>query len=528
MPGGIEYPLDLMEEVRAFACEELLQVSRGGNEVGGVLFGTRRDGLLRILTWRPIACEHAHGESFVLSANDRMNLAVQLELARQNADLKDLRPVGCFLSHLQAGVCLATSDVETYDAFFPESWQVALVICPKGERRAEAGFFFREAGGKLETKASYQPFELQPLPAARAPVSSAAPAAASPAVSKPEPVAPKPEPVAPKLEPAVPTKEEAPAAASPAVSKPEPVGPKPEPAPTKVEPAARPAARTREEAPAVFPAPLQPAVVSLALNPQADTKAEDTKAHAARPPDPAPIAVKPKPPAPENPAVPVPFDGFQTEERLPVKERWLWAVPILLAAGIAAFVLHERPITASNAIGLRATADAQTVRLAWDANSRAVRDSLGGEIDVSDGGASSKIPLSGDQLRAGKASYQPQSGDMDFEMIVYPADGQPIHDSTRMVVPGFKPATQPPQLLPADQAVSSGATAATKPDAPAVATPTDPAPAATDRALEQQVRDLRQELAKERARGDELQNLVRILENRLGVQGNAPDAAHQR
>ncbi len=563
MPGGIEYPLDLMEEVRAFACEELLQVSRGGNEVGGVLFGTRRDGLLRVLTWRPIACEHAHGESFVLSANDRMNLAVQLELARQNADLKDLRPVGCFLSHLQAGVCLATSDVETYDAFFPESWQVALVICPKGERRAEAGFFFREAGGKLETKASYQPFDLQPLPAARAPVSSAAPAAASPAmskpepvapkpepvapkvepaartreeapavaspaVSKPEPVAPKPEPVAPKLEPAVPTKEEAPAAASPAVSKPEPVGPKPEPAPTKVEPAARPAARTREEAPAVFPAPLQPAVVSLASNPQADTKAEDTKAHVARPPDPTPIAAKPKSPAQENPAVPVPFDGFQTEERLPAKERWLWAVPILLAAGIAAFVLYERPITASNAIGLRATADAQTVRLAWDANSRAVRDSSGGEIDVSDGGASSKIPLSGDQLRAGKVSYQPQSGDMDFEMIVYPADGQPIHDSTRMVVPGFKPATQPPQLLPADQAVSSGATAATKPDAPAVATPTDPAPAATDRALEQQVRDLRQELAKERARGDELQNLVRILENRLGVQGNAPDAAHQR
>lgn len=424
MAGAIEYPLDLMEEIRAFACEELLQASRGGNEVGGVLFGTRREGLIRILTWRPIACEHAHGESLVLSPGDRMNLAVQLELARQNADLKDLRPVGCFLSHMQEGVCLSASDVETYNGFFPESWQVALVIRPQAERRAEAGFFFREAGGKLEIQASYHSFELQPL---RSAVGSPAPAAGSPA----------------------------PAPGSALTTKPEP------------------AARIRDAAP--------------------------------------PIA-----PGQDDPGVPVPFAGFQTEERMPAKDRWLWAVPVLLAMGIAAFVLYERPIAASNAIGLRATADAETVQLAWNANSRAVRDSSGGEIDVSDGGASSKISLSADQLRAGKMSYQPQSADVGFEMFVYRASGAPVHDSTRMVVPGFKPATQPPQLLPPDPAAS--------PDAATAATPAAPAP---DPALQQQVQELKQELAKERARSDELQNLVRILENRLGIQGSAPNAAHQ-
>ena len=61
--GAIEYPLEVMDEIRAFACDELLQLSHGGNEVGGVLFGTRRDDLIRILTWRPIACDHTQGES---------------------------------------------------------------------------------------------------------------------------------------------------------------------------------------------------------------------------------------------------------------------------------------------------------------------------------------------------------------------------------------------------------------------------------------------------------------------------------
>lgn len=445
MQGGIEYPLDLMEEIRAFACEELLQVSRGGNEVGGVLFGTRRDGLIRILTWRPIACEHAHGESFVLTASDRMNLAVQLELARQNADLKDLRPVGCFLSHLQEGVCLPAANVETYNGFFPESWQVALVICPKGERRAEAGFFFREAGGKLVTGASHQPFELQPLPAVRA--------AVTPPASQPEPAPP------------------------------------------------------RGESPAIAPAQAQPTPVSVSSDKKEQIPAALNPV--------ASVSAKSEPSVQDAPAAPVPFAGFQTEEKMPAKERWFWAVPVLLAMGIAAFVLYERPMGDANAIGLRATADAQTVQLAWDAGSHAVRDAASGEIDVSDGGVGSKISLTSDQLRAGKMSYQPQSADVGFEMIVYRADGQPVHDSARMVVAGFKPATQPPQLLPQDQAPSSAAPVAPSPVDPAANAP----PA--DQALQQQVLDLKQKLAKERARADDLQNLVRILENRLGVQGSA-------
>src|SRR5579859_7000581 len=87
---AIEYPSEVMEEIRAFACDELLQLSHGGEEVGGVLFGTRREDLIRILTWRPIACDRTQAGGLRLSQTDRLNLAVQLEVARQNFDLKDL------------------------------------------------------------------------------------------------------------------------------------------------------------------------------------------------------------------------------------------------------------------------------------------------------------------------------------------------------------------------------------------------------------------------------------------------------
>ena len=45
---------------------------------------------------------------------------------------------------------------------------------------------------------------------------------------------------------------------------------------------------------------------------------------------------------------------------------------------------------------------ARTAQLEWDPNSRAVRDSERGEIDITDGGKSSQVALSIDQLRAGQ------------------------------------------------------------------------------------------------------------------------------
>jgi hypothetical protein len=474
-PAAIEYPPEIMEEIRAFACDELLQLSHGGNEAGGVLFGTRREDLVRILTWRPIACEHAHGESLLLSYNDRMNLAVQLELARQNADLKDLRPLGCFISHARGTVSLSPSDLEIYNGFFPESWQVALVICPQGGGRAEAGFFVREREGKLEAGSSYRPFEIKPLDPASAPAKAPAPVK----VSLPPPPA-------------------APAPAAPA----------------------HPPANART-GPAVSPSDLPPDVQELLASYAAQAGRRASRP-AAKPRHAEPRAEPSKvpPPAPPDEVADL-APSFQTEERLSGRERWLWAVPIVLAAGIAAFLLYQRHTPSANAIGLRASNLDQTVQLNWDAGTRAVQDSYRGEIDISDGANRSQVALTKEQLRAGKLAYQPQSGDVAFDMTVYPSNGDPVHDSTRIITPAVPAApTQPPQLLPVNPAPSTPVASANIQRPAETERPADAAPSGDDAALQRQVEQLKVDLGKERARADELQNLVRILEQRLGIQSD--------
>ena len=53
-------------------------------------------------------------------------------------------------------------------------------------------------------------------------------------------------------------------------------------------------------------------------------------------------------------------------------------------------------------------------------------------------------------------------------------------------------------------------------------------PAGEQTALQQQVRDLEDDLARERARADKLQNLVRVLETRLGIKSKTPQTRPPR
>jgi hypothetical protein len=380
----IEYSPGVMEEIRAYACDPLLQLSHAGREVGGVIFGSQRPGVVRMVTWRPIACEYADGEALRLCQSDRMNLAVQFEASRRNPELKDFRPVGWFVSHHQ-GVAMNSADVEIYSAFFPESSQVTLVIHPTGDGRAEAGFFARSADGSVRSESSHKTFLLEP---AIAPSAADLPPAATPKVAAPKVTAPK------------------------------------------------------------------------------------MAAHEVAPPT------------------------FQTDEPLPARERWLWAIPIALALGIAGWVLyqHQKPPASSPVVFRVSSSAGRTAQLEWDSNSRAVRDSDRGEIDITDGGKSSQVALSSDQLHSGKMTYVAQSGDVGFDLVLYPANGAQVHETTRLIAPESS-VPAPPASRPA---------------------------AAQDGALEKRIQQLTEDLRKERARTDQLQNLNRILENRLGVQTEAP------
>jgi hypothetical protein len=199
-------------------------------------------------------------------------------------------------------------------------------------------------------------------------------------------------------------------------------------------------------------------------------------------------------PAPEDPI-------FNTPEPPSARERWLWAIPIALALGLAVWLLDHRqkPVESPPMAFHISSNAARTVQLEWAPNSRAIRDSGRGEIDITDDGKTSQVVLSREQLRSGRLAYLRQSGDVGFQFTVYPASGATVHESTRLIAPAFSAPAQPPQLLPLVE----------------------------DDAAQRKIRQLTDDLRKERFRADQLQNLVRILENRLGVQPESPKAEPQ-
>jgi hypothetical protein len=127
-----------------------------------VLFGTAAQNRVRITAWRPIACEHAQGPTFVLSQQDRAGLARLLQSAGDDPNLRGLQPVGWALSHTRSDVCLSPADLDIYAGFFPASWQVTLVLQPEKAGSCRAGFFVRDADGSVQSGSSYREFSIGP------------------------------------------------------------------------------------------------------------------------------------------------------------------------------------------------------------------------------------------------------------------------------------------------------------------------------------------------------------------------------
>ncbi|HYL38510.1 MAG TPA: hypothetical protein VEV17_21520 [Bryobacteraceae bacterium] len=174
VPLTIEYPLEIMEELRAVVCDAIQQPSPGGLAAAGVLFGMQREGAIRILTWRPIAPEPSGWSS----SQERAGVARLLESAAADADLQGLVPLGWFTSRTSGGIALTLANEELYNSLFPHPWQCALVLgCGRGGL-ARAGFFVRRADGGLKADASYRTFTIEPLQ--RAPAEPEPPAQSPP------------------------------------------------------------------------------------------------------------------------------------------------------------------------------------------------------------------------------------------------------------------------------------------------------------------------------------------------------------
>lgn len=162
-PCRIEYSRRDMDQLRIAVTEGFNRISHGGVEVGGVLFGLRDQDTIRILAHRELPCQHALGPSFTLSGEDRSALAELLRAPDTDPELRSMQPVGWYLSHTRSDIRLREQDLELYEQYFPEPWQIALVLRPHRFDPLRAGFFFREPDGSVKADATRQEFLLLPV-----------------------------------------------------------------------------------------------------------------------------------------------------------------------------------------------------------------------------------------------------------------------------------------------------------------------------------------------------------------------------
>lgn len=135
---------EVLETIRVEAVDAFNRLSHGGLETGGILFGRWTEGIVEILACQPLVCEHSTGPSFVLSEKDEMILQAALVEFKPET----LQPIGLYMTHSRRGFSLVESDRRIMDRYFPEPWQMALLLTPSKLGPTGAGFFVRSPAGE--------------------------------------------------------------------------------------------------------------------------------------------------------------------------------------------------------------------------------------------------------------------------------------------------------------------------------------------------------------------------------------------
>jgi hypothetical protein len=401
-PVNIEYSLVVIEEIRHDVAEGYQRLSRGGIEVGGVLYGTHDDRTVRVLAMRSIACEHARGPGFVFSDKDRMALHEQLVRDKDDSHLQGMVSVGWFLSHTRSEIVLNQSDQEIFSIFFPSPWQVTLVVRPGRGGAMRAGFFVRDAEGAVKGEQSYLEFNFPDRLAALMERSPDRPPKERPERRGPsfqqfhQPFQ-RPEPAAPSTE----------IRNTPALSEPALAGPQ-------------------------------------LLQPQAPRR----------------------------------------------KWPWLvaWGLAVLLAAvlGVRYWMMSLPP----EPIALSVVEREGQLQIEWNHAAKPVAGAVAGSLEIVDGPDPRIIPLTRQQLAAGKFTYVRKTGDIEVRITVQDPDGVKTQEVSRYL--GRPPETpkDSQELIDVQQHREE---------------------------LEAEVQRLRKQNDAQAAKIQQLERLLRVLQSRLGI-----------
>ncbi len=411
-PFTIETSARVLDDIRLTIMDAFFSLPRGGAEIGGILLGTFQNGRLVITDYAALDCEHAYGPSFTLSPPDEGRLT-RLLSAHAN-DPGGARPVGWYHSHTRSEIFLSDADLKIHQTYFPESWQVALVMKPHTLQPARIGFFFREADGSVHAAASYREDSLEALPVRQMP--SGAPAA---------------------------------------------------PAPND------PASRRLRQYPASVP---EPAAEIVAVPVEASSVPEPVRPPFVPPPSPAPMEAAPIEAAPSEPlsdpvAAQLPAPRFLTEN--PASGRnWMVAgigfVAVLGIAGAAfrmremwmprAMVAVQSAVSATRPAPVAAPPPAAVapppalklttidregqLQISWDRNSPVVEHATDAVLEINEGGPSlTAIQLDAAHLRAGSFTYARTAEKVDVQLVVHQGKEPDLREVTSFL--GKLPERQP-------------------------------------------------------------------------------------
>ena len=178
-PFLMEYSPAALEQIRR-EVDSGRSFPGGERETGGVLFGLHEPDRICILAWKPLPCEHAMGPGFVLSEQDEKRLAKLIAAPATDPELSGLEALGWYHSHIRSRIFLSERDLQIHSRYFAAPYQIALVIHPRSDGPARAGFFFTESSGEMRTESSYEEFTIEAPP-------PAAPEFKPPVVSTPAP-----------------------------------------------------------------------------------------------------------------------------------------------------------------------------------------------------------------------------------------------------------------------------------------------------------------------------------------------------
>jgi hypothetical protein len=419
----IEYPLELMDEIRLNAGSGLYSNPRGGIEVGGLLFGTRSGDAVRIAAWRPIPCEHANGFAFVLSERDLLELARLMEGAKTDPSLKGLQIAGWFLSHTRGNLELADSDLSVFDQCFPLRWQFTLVLRPERLGPVKAAFFVRDEHGKQCAHSANLELTVEPLHGARV-----------------------------------------------------------HGARVHGQEAARSIDATATDG-RTFDGVERPQTVSV-LPQSMGRRANGGRSNAA--------LVRIGPDTPTQRPLEVPRFLLERPRRKKSLWRWLWSIPIVALLAAAAWLVRERYLTeppppATFALNMQDTPGGQ-LRIEWDRAAKPIQTAHHGILEIVDGGKSQTQTLDTTHLREGSITYGRSSGDVKVELTVFGQNNAaPASEMAQFVglPPGASPGAENQRRWDKERA-----------------------------ALQTEIKRLRSQLGRESSQNQQLQSLIRILQQR--------------